>query len=108
MPQEGAPRTTLLVAPVSVISSWQFQITKFCKENYLTVELYLGPQRKKLLNRIKRKNDIDILLTSYETLSSDWNNFREAHEEKEEAKAQETQHKKKPKKKARKSKDTCK
>jgi SNF2-related domain len=86
-PKDDAPRATLLVCPVSVIASWQFQVEKFVKEGHLCVEVYLGPHRQKLLTRVKRKNDVDLILTSYETLMSDWVNYQDYLAEKEEKKA---------------------
>ncbi|KAL3902675.1 MAG: hypothetical protein SGARI_005727, partial [Bacillariaceae sp.] len=82
--KDHEPRATLLVAPVSVIASWQFQISKFIEKDHLNIEVYLGGKRQPILNRIKRKDDIDVVFTSYETLASDWTNYQDAILEKKE------------------------
>ena len=105
MPKEDEPRTTLLVAPVSVIAAWQYQIEKFIEPWALSVETYLGHDRPKILNRIKRKNDVTLCLTSYETLASDWKKFQEYQLERDEAKEQA---KKKAKKSNKSVRETCK
>ena len=70
------------------MASWQFQIKQFCKKDFLKVELYLGPDRNQLLTRVKRKNDVDIVITSYETLMSEWANYNDYIDEIEEEKAE--------------------
>ena len=70
------------------MASWQFQIKQFCKKDFLKVEMYLGPDRNQLLTRVKRKNDVDIVITSYETLMSEWTNYNDYNDEIEEEKAE--------------------
>jgi SNF2 family DNA or RNA helicase len=107
MPESGAPRATLIVCPVTVIANWQHEFGKFVEENYLKVAVYIGPDRSKILTKVKRGSEFDIVLTSYETLSSDWTQYKEYLEDLEDAKTKKS-HKKQSKKKARISKPTCK
>ena len=105
-PAADQPRATLIVCPLSVVASWQFQMEKFIRKGHWNIEVYLGPNRQKLLNRIKKKNNIDVVLTSYETLLSDWKQYQQFLNEDEEKKAP----KKKKQKKSRKDlvRDACK
>lgn len=67
-----APRATLVVCPVSVISNWSIQLKKFvAKEARLKVEIYHGPNRAEVLEKVV-ENKIDVLLTSFDTLASDY------------------------------------
>jgi hypothetical protein len=61
MPKEEEPYATLLVAPFSVTASWQLQISKFIEEGHLNVKTYLGKDCQRILNCIKRKDDVDVL-----------------------------------------------
>ena len=67
---EGEPRCTLIVSPVSVIANWDQQIRKFVEPNELKVGIYHGKNRQDVLKQVK-KNQLDVVLTSYETLVSD-------------------------------------
>lgn len=67
---EGEPRCTLVVAPVSVIANWDQQISKFVEEDTLQVGIYHGSNRQQVLTKVKR-GELDVVLTSYETLTSD-------------------------------------
>lgn len=67
---EGEARCTLIVSPVSVIANWDQQIRKFVEPNELKVGIYHGKNRQDVLKQVK-KNQLDVVLTSYETLVSD-------------------------------------
>ena len=67
---EGEPRCTLIVSPVSVIANWDQQIRKFVEPNELKVGIYHGKNRQDVLKQVK-KNQLDVVLTSYETIVSD-------------------------------------
>jgi SNF2 family DNA or RNA helicase len=69
-PGKGAARCTLIVAPVTVMSNWKIQIEKFVKPGQLNVAIYHGANREQELKKVKR-NELDILIASYNTLVSD-------------------------------------
>jgi len=66
---EGGPGTTLILAPVSVMSNWAQQIERHVKkENALRVFVYHGSNRKKMTH--KEFSDYDVVITTYGTLVS--------------------------------------
>jgi SWI/SNF-related matrix-associated actin-dependent regulator of chromatin subfamily A3 len=71
-----APKTTLIVCPVSVMSNWTTQINDHVRENTLRVEIYHGPGRHDLLSNL---NDIDVLIASYNTISYDFADLDKAN-----------------------------
>jgi SWI/SNF-related matrix-associated actin-dependent regulator of chromatin subfamily A3 len=75
---EYKPRTTLIVAPVSVMSAWIMQINKHVnkggKKPILSFMKYHGPKRKDM-TALVQLNQVDILLTSFGTLSSDFKTY---------------------------------
>lgn len=64
---EGGPGTTLIVAPVSVMSNWVTQIERHVKKDRLRVLTYHGTSRKQMTQQEFDK--YDIVITSYGTLS---------------------------------------
>jgi SNF2 family DNA or RNA helicase len=81
-------RCTIIVCPVSVISNWSLQLSKYVsKEARLKVEIYHGPGRHDMLEKIC-DNKIDVLLTSFDTLASDYKKL-ELSMESEEKEAEE-------------------
>ncbi|KAF8858265.1 hypothetical protein BDZ45DRAFT_674055 [Acephala macrosclerotiorum] len=67
---EGGPGTTLIVAPVSVMSNWAQQIERHVKkDSYLKVLTYHGSGRKRMTHR--EFGEYDIVITSYGTLSTE-------------------------------------
>jgi len=62
------PGTTLIVAPVSVLSTWKLQIEQFSKG--LKVEMFYGTNRSKVLDLVE-DGEVDVLLTSYHQLVSE-------------------------------------
>jgi len=78
-------RCTLIVAPVSVIANWRLQFEQFTKPRSLKVVEYKGDKRAALLPKVK-SGKIDVLLVSYETLTSDLKNFQ-GHLDEKDAKA---------------------
>ncbi|KAI6773056.1 hypothetical protein HG530_004014 [Fusarium avenaceum] len=63
--------TTLIVIPKSIIPSWQAQIKNHIVPGQIRVALYHGTGRQNLVKDF-RKND--IVLTTYQTLRSEWTN----------------------------------
>jgi SWI/SNF-related matrix-associated actin-dependent regulator of chromatin subfamily A3 len=78
------PRTTLIVSPLSVMANWDSQIDQHInrgvKDLNLSVALYHGPGRHAVLSRVE-KGEIDVVLTSYQTLASDLKKMLEENEE---------------------------
>lgn len=64
----------MIVAPVTVMANWAFQIGKHINKkgykNTLVVSQYHGPRRESKLSLVQL-NQVDILITSYHTLVSD-------------------------------------
>jgi SWI/SNF-related matrix-associated actin-dependent regulator of chromatin subfamily A3 len=68
---EGGPGTTLIIAPVSVMSNWVQQAEKHVKkENALNILTYHGSNRKRLTS--KEFREYDIVVTTYGTLSEEY------------------------------------
>ncbi|RSL59357.1 hypothetical protein CEP54_007308 [Fusarium duplospermum] len=61
--------TTLVVAPKSTINEWQNQIEKHIHPGQLSVATYHGTDRERLAQQFRSH---DIILTTYQTLRSDW------------------------------------
>jgi SNF2 family DNA or RNA helicase len=66
------PQTTLIVCPVSVMSNWTLQVEQHLQPNTLKIGLYHGPDRSRLLSTL---SDLDILITSYGTISTEYSNY---------------------------------
>ncbi|CVL12338.1 related to helicase-like transcription factor protein [Fusarium proliferatum] len=63
------PSPTLVVIPKSMIPGWQTQIKDHIMPGQIRVALYHGPSRQSLFNQFGNNN---IVLTTYQTLRSDW------------------------------------
>ncbi|TVY33609.1 DNA repair protein RAD5A [Lachnellula subtilissima] len=67
---EGGPGTTLIVAPVGVMSNWSSQIERHVKkENALKVLMYHGSSRKRLTQQ--EFAEYDVVVTSYGLVGSE-------------------------------------
>ncbi|KAF5617713.1 hypothetical protein F25303_13211 [Fusarium sp. NRRL 25303] len=70
--------TTLVVTPKSMIPGWQAQIERHMMPGQIRVACYHGTGRQ---NIVRQFRDNDIVLTTYQTLRSEWTNtgplFRE-------------------------------
>ena len=67
---EGGPGTTLIVAPVSVMSNWAQQMERHIKkENALKVLTYHGSGRKAMTHR--EFGEYDVVITTYGTLTAE-------------------------------------
>jgi SWI/SNF-related matrix-associated actin-dependent regulator of chromatin subfamily A3 len=68
---EGGPGTTLIVAPVSVMSNWVQQIERHVKkERNMKVLTYHGSNRKRMTYR--EFGEYDVVVTSYGTLGTEY------------------------------------
>jgi SWI/SNF-related matrix-associated actin-dependent regulator of chromatin subfamily A3 len=76
---EGGAGTTLIVAPVSVMSNWVQQIERHVKKgNPLKVLTYHGSNRKRMTYR--EFGAYDVVVTSYGTLSTEYSSKGKAAE----------------------------
>jgi SWI/SNF-related matrix-associated actin-dependent regulator of chromatin subfamily A3 len=68
---EGDPGTTLIIAPVSVMSNWSQQIERHVKsKNALKVLTYHGSSRKAM--GAEEFGNYDVVISSYGTLSTEY------------------------------------
>ncbi|CAE6481588.1 unnamed protein product [Rhizoctonia solani] len=66
---EGFDRPTLVVCPLSVLSNWESQIEDHCNPGILSCYTYYGNNRNVDTDRLK---GYDMVLTTYQTVSSDF------------------------------------
>ena len=71
------PICTLIVCPKTVVSNWISQIDEYVKHGMLRVVTYTGTvkQRDKIVDQVE-DNEIDILLSSYETVAAEYEKER--------------------------------
>ncbi|KAK2624421.1 hypothetical protein QTJ16_006371 [Diplocarpon rosae] len=68
---EGGPGTTLIIAPVSVMSNWVQQVERHVKhERNMKVLTYHGSARKRMT--FKDFSEYDVVVTTYGTLSTEY------------------------------------
>ncbi|KAI1291594.1 hypothetical protein F5Y03DRAFT_376457 [Xylaria venustula] len=67
--EDSSPRTTLIVTPKSTLYGWQQQIERHIQPSRVTLLVYHGSSRQRLSSQI---HNVDIVLTTYETLRSDF------------------------------------
>lgn len=65
-------QATLVVAPLSLLGQWKEELERASQPGTLNVELYYGSQRGDLGHRLANKQ-VDVVVTSYGTLASQWN-----------------------------------
>ncbi|KAF2734464.1 hypothetical protein EJ04DRAFT_576865 [Polyplosphaeria fusca] len=80
---EYAPYTTLVVAPMSLLAQWQSESEKASKEGTLKVMVYYGSDRsvnlQKLCSEPSGANAPNVLITSYGTILSEYNQVAAQH-----------------------------
>ncbi|KAI9641082.1 hypothetical protein NHQ30_010511 [Ciborinia camelliae] len=64
-------KTTLLVAPLSVISNWEDQIKAHIKPGALKYYIYHGANR---IKDVQKLSEYDIVITTYGSVASEYNN----------------------------------
>jgi SNF2 family DNA or RNA helicase len=68
---------TLIVCPKSVISNWLQQIDQFVEKNTFRVKVYEGtPKQRSKICVAVMENQVDILLSSYETIAAEFEKER--------------------------------
>ncbi|CEO59986.1 hypothetical protein PMG11_04632 [Penicillium brasilianum] len=74
-PSRGSfsPRTTLVITTTSTIPGWEQQISKHFRPGQIRTAVFHGPTRHKLASNLTSN---DIVLTTYETLRSEWSASR--------------------------------
>lgn len=71
-PDDNSCKTTLVVAPVSLLRQWAAEIESKIKPNtQIKIAIYHGSEKKSLRTFSSLKK-YDVVLTSYGTLSSEW------------------------------------
>ncbi|CAH2350480.1 hypothetical protein CLIB1423_01S11056 [[Candida] railenensis] len=71
-PEDENSKTTLVVAPVSLLRQWAAEISSKIKPEFsMKIAIYHGIAKKNL-SRAKDLFAYDVVLTSYGTLSSEW------------------------------------
>ncbi|PMD44747.1 hypothetical protein L207DRAFT_483787 [Hyaloscypha variabilis F] len=68
-PDDRMSRATLIVTPKSTITGWQQQVKRHIRTGQMRVAVYHGSNRRQLASKFWKT---DIVLTTYETLRSDW------------------------------------
>lgn len=83
-------RCTLIICPLSVIANWTLQIRRHVnmggRKEILKVGVYHGPNRKNMIPLIQH-NQVDIVLTSYQTLAYDYRQYIDESDKKKPKKA---------------------
>ncbi|KAF2206071.1 hypothetical protein GQ43DRAFT_436496 [Delitschia confertaspora ATCC 74209] len=73
----GVCGTTLILAPVSVMSNWATQMKKHIREEYaLRIMIFHGNRKEKISPEAIEK--YDIVISTYETISSEWQKSKTA------------------------------
>jgi len=72
--RKGPRRVTLVVCPVSLASQWQSELEKMSEKGSLTSYLWYGNDRADVSTLLAQegKKRIDVLITSYGTLVSEY------------------------------------
>ena len=84
--EEGTPRGTLIVCPLSVLHQWQSELVKHTREGALKVYIFHGNNRSRDVEFLAQQ---DVILTTYATLSLEYskkNNKKDGKEEKKDEK----------------------
>ncbi|KAI3319185.1 hypothetical protein HD806DRAFT_548754 [Xylariaceae sp. AK1471] len=63
------PRPSLIVTPKSTLYGWQQQLERHIRPGGIRSFLYHGPKRQDIANEL---HEFDVVLTTYDTLRSDW------------------------------------
>ncbi|KAF2792116.1 hypothetical protein K505DRAFT_408838 [Melanomma pulvis-pyrius CBS 109.77] len=69
LPERVMLQATLVITPKSTIPGWKQQIKKHIRPGHMRVAVYHGSSRKRMPAEFKNN---DIIITTYETLRSDW------------------------------------
>lgn len=67
----GAADATLILAPVSVMSNWSTQIKRHIKPKHALRVMFWHGTRKELITA-KQIENYDVVISTYESVSSDW------------------------------------
>lgn len=71
---DADPKTTLIIAPLAVLRQWDREIASKVKPAHrLSTFLYHGSQKKS--RKASKLFDLDIVITTYETVSSEYRTF---------------------------------
>lgn len=67
-------KSTLIVAPVSVLSNWEMQIQAHVKRGTMKAILFHGTSRHSSLREMSN-SCINVVITTYQTLVTEWKDF---------------------------------
>jgi DNA repair protein RAD16 len=67
----GARAGTLVICPVAALTQWKNEIEKFCEPGSVSVIIYHGPDRERLIPRHMFRN-YDVVITTYQVLEADF------------------------------------
>lgn len=72
------PPPSLVICPSTIVAHWQLEALRFFgKTSLRNVVMYIGPPRRRAEIRAQTNfGDADVVITSYEALSSDLDHFR--------------------------------
>ncbi|KAG8164282.1 hypothetical protein KVR01_006200 [Diaporthe batatas] len=70
VPSSQMSRATLIVCPMSTIYGWQMQIERHIRPGDISTLLYHGAEKQSAPEQL---HSFDVVLTTYDTLRSDWN-----------------------------------
>lgn len=73
----SAARVTLVVAPMSLVGQWRAELDKASKPGTLSVMLHYGEGKGELTDRLEG-GSVDVVITSYGTLVSEYKRFLDA------------------------------
>jgi SWI/SNF-related matrix-associated actin-dependent regulator of chromatin subfamily A3 len=66
-------KATLIVVPFSLLQGWESQIRTHFQPSSIHSIVYHGTRRQTLLSRL---HQFDIILTTYNTISTEWNRYK--------------------------------
>ena len=73
-----APSTTLIVAPTSLMAQWANELDRSSKKDSLNVLVWHGNNRNDLDDIVNGSGQIDVVITSYGVVGSEWTRHENA------------------------------
>ena len=79
-PAAAPPRATLVVCPVSLASQWHEELGKMAQKGSMTSMMWYGNDRQDIERILAQegRNKVDVVITSYGTLASEFQKWRKA------------------------------
>lgn len=77
---DRAPRkrtnSTLIIAPTSLLNQWETEIQRACEKGTLKTLVWHGSTRLDLEDALEDGEGVDVVITSYGVLGSEWSKQR--------------------------------